>query len=36
MIEHVKLLEKRGLPVVQKNPNPRIIIQNQRKMAIAA
>ena len=36
MIEHVKLLEERGLPIVTKNPDPQIIIQNQRKMAIAA
>jgi len=36
MIEHVKLLEERGLPIVAKNPDPQIIIQNQRKMAIAA
>jgi len=36
MIEHVKLIEENGLPVVPKNPDPQIVIQNQRKMAIAA
>ncbi len=36
MIEHIKLLEERGLPIVPKNSDPQIIIQNQRKMAIAA
>ena len=36
MIEHVKLLEERGLPIVPGNPDPQIIIQNQKKMAVAA
>ena len=36
MIEHVKLLEERGLPIVPKNPDPKVVIQNQRKMAVAA
>ena len=36
LIEHVKLLEDRGLPVVPRNPDPRIVIQNQTKRAIAA
>ena len=36
MIEHVKLLEERGLPIVPKNPDPKITIQNQKKMAVAA
>jgi predicted RNase H-like HicB family nuclease len=28
MIEHVGLLEERGLPVPPPNPNPRVIIEN--------
>ncbi len=35
MIEHVKLLKERGLPLPPKNPVPKIIIQNQ-KVAVAA
>jgi len=36
MIEHVKLLEERGLSIVPKNPDPKVVIQNQKKMAVAA
>lgn len=36
MIEHVKLLEERGLPIVPKNPDPKVVIRNQKKMAVAA
>ena len=36
MIEHVKLLEEQGLPIVPRNPDPKIIIQNQKKVAVAA
>lgn len=32
MKEHIQLLEDRGLPVPAKNPNPRIIIQNEQKL----
>ncbi len=32
MQEHVVLLKENGLPVPQKNPNPRIIIQNEEKL----
>ena len=35
MIEHVNLLKERGLPIPPKNPNPRIIIQNQEKALMA-
>jgi predicted RNase H-like HicB family nuclease len=35
MIEHVNLLKERGLPIPSKNPNPRIIIQNQEKALMA-
>ena len=35
MKEHVALLKEEGLPVPLKNPNPKIIIQNQQEMAVA-
>jgi len=35
MIEHVGLLREQGLPVPQKNPNPKIIIQNEDVLAVA-
>jgi len=35
MIEHVNLLKEHGLPVPSKNPNPRIIIQNQEEAVMA-
>lgn len=35
MIEHVNLLKEQGLPVPAKNPNPRIIIQNQEEAVMA-
>jgi predicted RNase H-like HicB family nuclease len=31
--EHIALLKEQGLPVPKKNPSPRIIIQNQQKIA---
>ena len=35
MQEHVDLLIQEGLPVPSKNPDPRIVIQNERKLAVA-
>jgi predicted RNase H-like HicB family nuclease len=32
MEEHVNLLKEKGLPIPQKNPNPTIIIQNEKKV----
>ncbi len=32
MREHIELLEEQGLPVPPKNPDPQIIIQNERKL----
>ncbi len=29
--EHISLLKERNLPVPKKNPNPKIIIQNEKK-----
>ncbi|MGR3219676.1 MAG: type II toxin-antitoxin system HicB family antitoxin [Candidatus Anammoxibacter sp.] len=34
MIEHVNLLEEKGLPVPAKSTNPKIIIQNEENVAI--
>lgn len=33
MKEHVELLEARGMPVPETNPDPRVIIQNTREPA---
>jgi len=33
IIEHVNLLKEQGLPIPPKNPNPRILIQNQQELA---
>ena len=35
MEEHVNLLKKRGLPIPLKNPDPKIIIQNEKKVTTA-
>lgn len=35
MQEHVALLEEQGLPVPPVNPDPRIVIQNEGKRAVA-
>jgi predicted RNase H-like HicB family nuclease len=35
MIDHVNLLKEEGLPVPVRNPNPKIIIQNEKE-SIAA
>ncbi|MDD5434124.1 MAG: hypothetical protein PH343_01715 [Nitrospira sp.] len=35
MIEHVNLLQEQGLPVPPKNPNPKIVIQNEEKLIAA-
>ena len=32
MIEHINLLKEQGLPVPLKNPNPKIIIQNEQAL----
>ena len=33
--EHVELLKERELPIPRKNPDPRIVIQNEKKLAAA-
>ena len=35
MKEHIELLKQQGLPVPQKNRDPKIIIQNEKKLAVA-
>ena len=35
MIEHIKLLKEKGLPVPREKINPKIIIQNVKKLAAA-
>lgn len=35
MEEHVNLLKKQGLPSPLKNPDPKIIIQNEKKVTTA-
>jgi len=34
MKEHIALLEERGLAIPPQNPNPKIIIQNEQKIAV--
>ena len=33
--EHVALLREQGLPVPEPNPDPKIVIQNARELAVA-
>ena len=35
MKEHVEVLKQEGMPVPKRNNNPRIIIQNEEKLAVA-
>ena len=35
MKEHIDLLVKQKLPVPIKNPDPKIIVQNEKKLAVA-
>ena len=35
MVEHVNLLKEQGLPVSPKNPNPKIVIQNEGALIAA-
>jgi predicted RNase H-like HicB family nuclease len=35
MMEHVNLLKEGGLPIPRKNPEPKIIIQNERRLVAA-
>jgi predicted RNase H-like HicB family nuclease len=35
MKEHVALLAEQGLPVPQANPDPKIIIENEKRLTVA-
>ncbi len=35
MIEHVNMLKEMGLPIPPKNPEPKVIIQNEAKLVAA-
>ena len=35
MKEHVDLLNEQGLPVPPRNPDPKVVIQNEKKLAAA-
>lgn len=35
MLEHVDLLLSQGLPVPSKNPDPQVIVQNNRSLVLA-
>jgi predicted RNase H-like HicB family nuclease len=35
MREHIELLKRQGLPIPPINPDPRIIVQNEKKVAVA-
>ena len=35
MIEHVNLLKEKGLPVPKENPNPTVVIRNERRLETA-
>ena len=32
MVEHIKLLKERGLPIPEENQNPTIVIQNEKQL----
>ena len=34
MVEHLKLLQEEGLPIPAPNPDPKIIIQNEKKQLV--
>lgn len=36
MREHIEVLKEQGLSVPSKNQNPKIIIENEKKLAVAA
>ena len=36
MEEHIALLNEKGLPVPQSNPNPTVVVQNERRSELVA
>ena len=35
MVEHIELLKEQGLPVPSTNPDPQIVVQNDRSLVVA-
>ena len=35
ILEHIKLLKERGLPVPKENQNPTVVIQNEKRLEAA-
>jgi predicted RNase H-like HicB family nuclease len=35
MKEHVELMKERGLPIPPVNPDPKIVVQNEKNLAVA-
>ncbi|MBI4295141.1 MAG: type II toxin-antitoxin system HicB family antitoxin [Chloroflexi bacterium] len=35
MLEHIQLLKEKGLPVPKENPNPTVVISNERRLEAA-
>ena len=36
ILEHVNLLKEKGLPIPKENPNPTVIIQNEKRLKAVA
>jgi len=36
MLEHINLLKEKGLPIPKANPNPTVIIQNEKRLEAVA
>ena len=36
MLEHINLLKEKGLPIPKENPNPTVIIQNEKRLEAVA
>ena len=36
ILEHINLLKERGLPIPKENPNPTVIIQNEKRLEAVA
>ena len=36
ILEHINLLKEKGLPIPKENPNPTVIIQNEKRLKAVA
>ncbi len=36
ILEHINLLKEKGLPIPKENPNPTVIIQNEKRLEAVA